>query len=269
MKMHFNNGTQIEIELVQGDVATDLTKIYKHLQHVPLNFKKWDNPFYLDHVTLDELINNLKILGTQVAVDVDTDKCFASQQSYYNQLHKIYEIGYNGNPEWLDFHEHIHLCEQYYRNLNPRSISIDYRERAGPLTKIFNNAYLSNMITEIVPGTVYVEWAELGKPPYYYWLDKEPDDLDRLCQLAKPWLTFKPRLRVATQHINLLEHVDLNFHNWWEQYESNWCKHWHIAKWPIEFMKGVIQVGKINDEHLNVMIDLFRQQMPVERITLR
>ena len=265
--MHFNNGAQIEIELVQGDVATNLTKIYKHLQHAPLNFKKWDSPFYLDHATLDELVNNLKMLGTLVGVDVDIEQCLPFDQAYYNQLHKTYELGYNGNPDWLDFHEHIHLCEAHHRNFNLRTVSIDYRERAGPLIKPFNNTYLSNIITDVTPGTVYVEWAELGKPVYTYWLDNEPNDPARICELAKPWLTFKPKLRIATQHTNLLSNVDPNFYDWWKQYESDWCRHWQLDAWPIEFIKGVIQVGTVLD--LDAMINLFRQQMPLEKITLQ
>jgi hypothetical protein len=135
------------------------------------------------------------------------------------------------------------------------------------LTKAFNNTYLSNIITNIVPGTVYIEWAELGKSPYNYWLDNEPDDLDRMCKLAKPWLLFKPKLRIATQYTDLLSTVDENFYSWWEQYESDWCRHWRLDAWPIEFIRGVIQVGTVKE--LDTMISLFQQQIPVERITLR
>jgi len=266
MKMHFNNETQIEIELVQGDVATDLIKIYKHLQHVPLNFKNWDNPFYLDCVTLDKLIEDLEALGVPLGVNVDTSNCLPFQQSYYNHLHKIYEINYNGNPAWLDFHEHIHLCECRDKNISIRAASIDYRERAGPLTRPFNRAYLSNIITEVSPGTVYIEWAELGKPPYNYWEDNEPNDLGRICQLAKPWLTLKPKLRVATQYKDLLSNIDPEFHNWWAHYESDWCRHWHIDKWPVEFMRGVLQVGTV--QQLDSMLELFHQKIPIERISL-
>jgi len=188
-------------------------------------------------------------------------------QYYYNQLHKIYEHGYNGHPGWLDFHEHIHLCEFYYRNNNVKSVAIDYRERAGPITGGFDSAYLANMTTDIRPGTVYIEWAELGKTPYHYWLDNEPSDLAQMCQLSKPWLRFRPKLLVSTQHVDLLADVDSNFCQWWKNYEHDWCKHWNIEKWPIEFIKGVIHVGDVKD--LDTMLELFHQQILVERISLK
>ena len=265
--MHFNNGTQIEIELVQGAVATALEKVYKHLQHVPLNFKKWDNPFYHSVVTIDELIAELVKIGSMLGIQVDPEQCSSGNQLYYNQLHKIYETNYNGNPTWLEFHEHIHLCEEYIKNSTLNVASIDYRERAGPLIKPFDPAYLSNMVNEITPGMVYVQWSELGKTAYGYWSDCEPENLERMCQLVKPWLTFKPKLLVATRPTNLLSDVNTEFHNWWKLYEADWCKHWNIESWPIEYIKGVIQVGTITQ--VDKMIDLFRQHIPVERVTLQ
>jgi len=267
MKMHFNSGDQVEIELVDGVVAAALEKVFKHLQHVPLNFRKWDNPFYLTYVTFNDLVSGLVTSGNAVGVRVDTNECTTLNQTYYNQLHKIYEKGYNGDPKWLDFHEHIHLCEDHYRNCVLRSATIDYRERAGPLTKSFDHLYLSNMVTDIAPGMVYIKWAELGKTPYSYWVDKEPNDLSRLCELAKPWIKFRPKLHIATQHTNLLSNVKSEFFPWWNQYESDWCNHWQLDKWSIECIKGVIQVGTI--KQLDIMLDLFRQQIPVERISLQ
>jgi hypothetical protein len=266
MKIHFNNNTQIKIEIVPGPATVALKQIYKHLQHAPLNYKKWDNPFYHNFITINELTSDLVNYGKALGIEIDFDKCVNYNQPYYNQLHEIYETRYNGDPAWLEFHEHIHLCETH-RTIQPQSGSIDYREHAGPLTRDFNPLYLSNLVNHIVPGMVYMEWAELGKIPYCYWKDSEPDNLERLCQLAKPWLKFRPKLLIATQHINLLDNVDQRFHAWWEQYESDWCKHWNIEKWNIEHMSGVLHVGTITQ--LDTMLDLFKQQVPIDRVSLQ
>jgi hypothetical protein len=265
--MHFNNGDQIEIKLINSPVTTALEKIFKHLQHVPLNFKKWDNPFYVESVAFSDLVSELVTTGDALGIQVDASECIALNQLYYNQLHKIYETNYNGDPRWLDFHEHIHLCELHYRQDPLRSVLIDYRERAGPLTKSFDNSYLSNIVTDIVPGMVYIQWTELGKRPYNYWIDNEPNNLDRLCQLSKPWTHLRPKLCIATQHINLLDDIDPGFFAWWNQYESAWCKHWQLDNWPITYQAGVIHIGTI--DQVDTMIDLFQQQIPVERITLQ
>jgi len=267
MKVHFNSGAQIEIELVQGAVSTALEKVYKHLQHVPLRFANWDNPFYLETVSYNELVENLVVAGQRVGVTVDPEQCIPFQQKYLNSLHLIYEKSYNGKPEWLDYHELIHLCE-FYNNGSPLKVAtIDYRERAGPLIKPFDNECLANLITDISPGTVYVEWSELGKIPYDYWADREPDSITRLCELAKPWVTFKPKLRIATHQINTMTNVKPNFHAWWDQYKLDWCKHWNLDSWSVENMHGVINVGKVND--MDAMVELFKQKQSITKVSLQ
>lgn len=267
MKVQFSSGVQIEITLTQGPVSKALEKVYKHLQHVPLRFASWDNPFYLKTVSYDELVENLVVAGQRVGVVVDPLQCIPFQQKYLNSLHSIYEKSYNGKPEWLDYHELIHLCEFHNGGSPLKVATIDYRERAGPLTKPFDNEYLTDLITDISPGTVYVEWSELGKIPYDYWADGEPDDITRLCELAKPWVTFKPKLRIATHHINTIANVDPNFHAWWDRYKLDWCKHWNLPNWSVENMHGVINVGKVND--MDAMVELFKQKQTITKVSLQ
>jgi hypothetical protein len=266
MKVHFDNNEQIELELVLGAATTTLEKVYKHLQHVPLKFTKWDNPFYLDNVSFKDLVDNLVIAGQAVGVAVDSSQCIPFQQNYLNYLHKIYEKNYDGTPEWLDYHEQIHLCEFHYHKSSLRVATIDHRGQSGLLVTPFNKEYLRNLTTQIAPGEVYVEWSELGKIPYDYWLDNEPNDIDRLCELAKPWLHFRPKLRIAMHQINTLANVDSAFHIWWEQYKLDWCRHWHIDNWPVENMFGVIKVGHI--KQFDALADLFKQRHSVTRVSL-
>lgn len=266
MKVHFNSGTQVEIELVPGAVATAVEKVYKHLQHVPLKFTNWDNPFYLDTVSYTDLVENLVVAGKRMGVVVDSSQCIPFQQNYLNHLHRIYEKSYNGKPGWLDYHEQIHLCEVYHAGSQLRVATIDYRESAGPLTRSFNNEYLANLITEIEPGTMYVEWSELGKTPYDYWADQEPNNITRLCELAKPWLTFKPKLRIAMRGFSTMSNVNSNFYTWWDNYKLDWCRHWSLDSWTVENMHGVIKVGSVKD--LDTMIELFKQKQSIIKVSL-
>lgn len=266
MKLCFSNGVHIDLELSQDVVSTDLIKIYKHLQHAPLKFTKWDNPFYFDSVSFDDLVKNLIEAGQQVGVVVDPLQCIPYNQQYLNYLHKIYEKNYNGNSQWLDYHEQIHLCEFYCAGSTLRSATIDYREQAGPLIKPFKNEYLDNLITEVEPGTVFVEWSELGKTPYDYWADQEPDDITRICELAKPWQTFKPKLRIAMHRFNTMRNVDPNFSSWWDKYKVEWCKHWNLNNWSVEDMHGVIKVGNVKD--VDAIAELFKQRYSILAVRL-
>ena len=219
-------------------------KAAKHLQHIPLMFKEWDNPFYLKTVTYAHLVDQLAKYASAVGIEIDQSQC--ESQEYFNRIHKIYEQNYNGDPTWLDFHEHVHLCENYTK---PECawLHLDYRERAGPLVKKVDPGWVTDLSTKIQKGDVYLAWAELGKIPYMYWRDSEPDDIQRMCELAKPWQHIRPKLCVALRDFDLLENIDVDgFNTWWPRYKIKWCQHWGIDNWDIEHMHGVAVIGSTN-----------------------
>lgn len=266
MKILFPNNVHIDIVLDQLPITAVLLSIFKHLQHATLPFKDWDNPFYSKLLTYDDLVKKLQRFGKYVGIDVITDRCY--DQHYLNELHKIYETSYNGQPQWLDFHEHIHLCE--YKKIGNflNVMSLDYRELAGPLEKKFNPDWLDNSSTIIKAGDVYIEWAELGKSPYGYWSSQEPNNIDRLCQLAKPWLKLRPKLRVSLQDQDLLSRVDaVGFNQWWAQYHNTWCQHWNLQSWTLErHMYAAVVVGKITDQ--DTVIDLLKNRIHPVKVIL-
>ena len=180
-----------------------------------------------------------------MGVTVEPERCVFPCQDYVNELHHHYEVGYDGHPDWLSFHEHIHLCESFfYSKLD--ILTLDYREKSGPLERPFQYEWTQYLTTKIEPGDVFVPWAELGKTPYNYWRDGEPDDADRLAELAKPWLKLRPKLCVALQSVDRLDKIDReNFDLWWQQHKIRWCESWDIPDWTVENMYGVSVVGQV------------------------
>lgn len=246
MQLYFDNSVvAIDIVLDCYPIAMAIQKMYQHLQHVPINFKPWDNPYYLN-LPIDCLVSNLSRFGKAVGVNVDTQKCLDRDQPYLNALHKIYEQGYDGGSAWLDYHEHIHMCE--YTTKKNQTLVIDYREKSGLLEKPFDMSWMIHTSTKIRRGDVYIKWAELGKSPYHYWKNSEPNDIQRLCNLAKPWLKLKPKLSIALNDVDFVDQTDKNeFLQWWEQYEQPWCSHWGIDHWGATEIFAVSVIGHIND----------------------
>jgi hypothetical protein len=257
MKIVFDNGQEIPIILHENPVKLAIEKVFKHLQHVALPFRPWDNPFYQKFNDYNQLVEALIIFGKKLDIQVDVERCLRRDQDYYNKLHKIFEQGYNGNPDWLDFHEHIHFCESH---TTPSDLVLYHRELAAQLIKPIDLSWLENASTVVQSGDVYVTWAELGKNPYQYWKDQEPDNFKRLCDLAKPWLNFFPRLSVTLeskclwpQDLNSIKRIE--FESWWQEQSGPWCRHWHIDSWSLEDMYSGIVIGKLNVDQLKHVLE--------------
>jgi len=247
MKLLFSNSNQIDLGINDTVLGNLYKKSYKHLSRAELIFRDWDNPYYLDHLTYEQLVEKLTLYAHRVAVEIDQDRCLSRDQWYFNQIHKIYELNYNGQPAWLDFHEHIHLCEQYSQRRR-KTLDIDYREKAGLLEKPFDLKWLEDSATSVQAGDVYTTWAEPGKTPYSYWSDNEPNDVDRLCQLAKPWLRLRPKILIALEDNDRMKNNKINeFESWWANYQEPWCRHWNLKSWSSQDIFSSVVIGKVSD----------------------
>jgi hypothetical protein len=269
MKIKFQNDATIDISFTHSALAQVIKNIYQHLQHVELMFRDWDNPYWIQGLDYPTLLEKLDQHARAVNIKLDHLRCRQKDQTYFNELHVIYEKNYNGDPHWLNFHEHIHLCETLssQHKLWIQSLSIDYREKAGLLEKKFDPAWLQHQ-TKVDPGDVYINWAELGKTPYDYWQDQEPSQLSRLCELSKPWLILRPKINVALAPIDFMHKKQKSqFESWWQEFEKPWCQHWNLPGWSIENMFSVGLVGRVNN--VAQLDDLLKKQIPVTGITFR
>lgn len=241
--IYLNNNDRYTISMESNSVANKLITMLKHLNKIPLRFDNFDNPYrYKLNIVVDQLLTYADIL--QIKIDKDQ----LSNQLYLNYLHSIYEKGYSGTVEWLRYHEAIHMLEVIYANdVENLPVNIGYRELAGPLDKCYSYDELLNAQTQLRAGDCFIEFSELGKTPYIYWRDNEPDDFSRLCELAKPMrrLTFK--IQIALHDRNLIPADIDKFNAWFDQYKDRWCQHWEIPNWTAEQIVGVIVVGHIGN----------------------
>ena len=244
MKLIFSNDQTVDLIINDCSLGSTYQQIYKNLSRVSIPWKSWDNPFYKLSIDHADLIDHLIDHGQKLSINVNRQRCLDLDQTYFNQLHKIYEKNYDGNPIWLDFHEHIHICESDSRK-DKKFFCIDYREKSGLLERPMRSDWITATQTKVRAGDLFVKWSELGKTPYHYWKNNEPDDLTRLCELAKPWLKLRPKIYIALEDTDLLENIELEtFDSWWKDYHDDWVTYWGLTQWTVENMFGISVFGK-------------------------
>jgi hypothetical protein len=259
VKIIFENLQQVEIEPNSSPLTAVFRTLLKHLQHVPLPYRDWDNPNIQHQTNLPQLIQQLDHYAKLLGIDLDHNACLNQSQSYFNHIHQVYENSYNGDPNWLSFHENLHRCE-FYPLPWTRYYTLDYREKAGPLTRNIDLKCIEKVQTSVSAGDAFFAWAELGKNPYSYWRQNEPNNLERLCQLAKPWHKFVPKMCIALDDINFMPTAGVDeFELWWQNYEAAWCQHWNIKEWKLHNIYGVVVAGQVKD--FDRFLDLTKRQI--------
>jgi hypothetical protein len=255
MKILFLNNVTVNLEIDDSPIGKIYQKTYKHLSNLPIPFSEWDNGSnYKSALSYADLVDRLAMYASRLSINIDKQKCLNQDQPYFNAIHKIYEKQYDGSPGWLNFHEHIHMCESYFKK-QPKTFSIDYREKMGPLEKPYDRSWIST-VTNIKAGDIYVAWSELGKTPYTYWRDNEPPVPERMCELIKPWHKLIPKIKIALEDINRLEGVKVaEFEPWWDQHKGPWLQHWNLSNWTTQDIFSVNVFGK------TTQLDLLLEQV--------
>jgi hypothetical protein len=253
MQIVFSNGETVSLILNQTPVAAIYQKIYKHLQHVTVPFQDWDSPFYFCNHSLPQLVNKLIMYAQKVDVPIDTQRCLAQDQDYFNTLHVIYENNSNNGPAWSDFHRHLHMCEKNHDTdtVMQKTMKIDYNNKSGLLEKPFDQQWLTYATSKISAGDAFVCWQELGKTPYMYWSDNEPNDIERMRQVIRPWAKLRPNIFIALEDIDLQKNPKelAEFESWRTQYSQQLCEYWNIPSWTLNDMNKCLVLGKVSDIH--------------------
>ena len=242
------------IELENNSVSQNIMAMLKHLYRLPLRFGILDNPYTC---TKDAAIKQLIEYAGKLGIDVNPTEL--ASQKYLNYLHSIYEKNYNGNDGWLQFHEPIHVLEN--RALD--QVDLLYDERAGFLDKKYQFDELLLAQTKIFAGECIVGFSELGKTPYRYWQNGEPDDIVRLCELSKPMLRFHFKITINLIDKNTIPEDLEEFNQWFSKYKAEWCNHWGIPDWSTEQIFGHIKVGRLLDFE-NFCLGLKQGHVPIK-----
>jgi hypothetical protein len=261
LNIQFAN-SNLKIFLYDNPVADVIYTKFKHLANVPIELYEGD--VFFNCGTIEQA--GLKLVDYARALGIDIDSSLFQDQSYLNFLHRLYEENFNGHELWLKFHEHIHIVEKILYNRVQPIVSIDYRTRAGKLEEKFDRKFLQYATDRVAKNQCFVQWQELAKTPYQYFANKEPNDITRICQLVKPWLSLRPSLHFACDEIDFLADSDPEaFDQWFAKYKEPWCAYWNVPDWNSLEPFLVIPIGEI--ESADLLVDkLKNNQLPL-RIT--
>jgi len=263
----WSDGLKVPVKLFDNPVAHYYHGCIKHLRHVDLRFGARENPYESDAQSRQELIELLLDCRLASAEEINPD--LLHDQQYLNRLHDIYVSQFSQNPEdatWLKAHDIIHLLED--KNKNNRShtdVWFDYGPAAGPLIKPFDRSFLEYAQTTTYPGLCFLHQHELGKTPYQYFCDREPADLRRICELAKPWIWLKPVMHIDLDGMVKPKNID-GFNQWFEPFKNDWCQHWNQTGWQPWEMSAIIPIGVVDD--VQVLESRFQNLTYPKRITL-
>lgn len=245
----FDNDS-IKIDLYNNPLADYVHSKFKHLKNVPLHFN--DTDIYFNPAVNDFEVAAARISAYASNLNVTIDAAKLADRQYLNYLHEVYEKNFDGSEPWLKFHEHIHIIEKIAANIKPDPlVSINYRTLAGQTEKPFQREYYTYATTTVKKNQCFLKWQELGKTPYQYYANKESNNITRLCELAKPWITLRPSLHIACEDIDYLNGIKLDaFNSWFAEYKDSWCQHWNITDWDSTDEFKVIPIGETNADRL-------------------
>jgi hypothetical protein len=264
MKLQLIDNTQIQLNLYSNPLADYIQQQFKHLQHVDLELGPRDNAYNPVHNNPAAVKQRLQTAAAELNIELQ-DRL--DDQEYLNYLHQLYEKNFNGQRSWLDFHDMIHTAEQHNGHLYPQIFTVDYRTKAGALTKSFNREHLKYATTKLHQGHVYIIWQELGKTTYNYYVDHEPEDINRICELAKPWLHLRPSFFIACEDFDFVAQADFaGYQRWFDAYRTAWCQHWGITDWSDQEALMVIPIGEVDD--IDVLIENLKQANTVRRVRI-
>jgi len=209
--------------------------------HDSLLAEKWIKKIkHLKRVTIDSVESN--IIDVSNIQDIYKEFCeFANlepmgieplDQSKLNKLHKIYEEQHEtlsrikNNEILYKFHHSIHYNENVKGSKD--QLVVGWGVYEGPLTEQFD--CYSYYADKIEKNNIYLPWAELGKKPFAYYTDKEPNNQKRVNELCKPHITFRAKFFISLKDITPSKFTP-DFSKWFDQYKQAWFKAYKIQEY--------------------------------------
>lgn len=251
LKILWEDGKFVEILLEKNPIADFYAGCIKKLQHITLEFNPRHNPLDPVRSNLEEIKKRFVEYANNIGVIVNIENL--ENQPYLNELHSKYtesDVLKNKDHAWFLFHDYLHLLEDILQDKKNKRTNIffDYKDRAGPLIKKFDRELLKYSKTSYSVGDCFITFSERGKDLYRYFLDNEPNDIEPMCEIAKPWLYLRPVLNVYVfAPVIQIPEEDKKFINWLSKNKKEWCQHWNIDNWEPNETIARLPVGTVND----------------------
>lgn len=242
------NGHVEQYNTVDNELGDIFAWQIRHLQTVPFDSIESYYPSKPKHTWNDLLELIPKISETfGVTFDFDINRSIKST----NLLHEVYEniqtslisTGKINGKENLDliykFHACIHDNEKNTKLYDHWKISWGYKEDLVTKQKVLHEYYTYPKKTNCLCSA----WSELGKTPFTYFEDQEPNDQNRINELVKPHINFRPSFLLYTESTTD-DFFPIEFTEWWKTYSSDWCKKWNVGDYSINHKYGCLVLAE-------------------------
>lgn len=244
--------------LADHEVAQKWIKKIKHLQKV--EFDPYETDEYGRSYDLDGAYKEFCECLNISPIEKNKD-----HQQYLNDLHELFECNHDSFPKekrsiLYKFHYSVHYSQENYIN---DYFGIGWGVKEGPLTEKIR--CYSQYTDSIEQGNLYLEWNELGKRPYRYWKEKEPNDKKRFNELCIPHINLRARFSIPYRSMSP-KTFSPEFINWFDEYKADWLNMHHLQDWTPLHEFGSVPVGEPVTPY--VFQDLIAEYKTVHKIQL-
>jgi len=172
-------------------------------------------------------------------------------QSDLCEMHDVYVTMANDPAcdiynETYSLNKYIHLCEHTLNGpCTLPNVTIAWGTNDGMTMQDFDTNPYEFYTTNIVPGNIYLYWVEIGKRPFEYWADKDPDNIEHFLSVACPHKTWSAHCKIAllTPPTQLSE----NYVRWFNKYKQAFLDKWNLKEWELLHDFGAIELATLQD----------------------
>ena len=260
IKLIFENDTDtqdVDFQLIENEVSVIWAQKIKHLRHIPFDPVETTG---FDFSDLDLHYKNFCTLS-----GVEYQRMDYSNHDTLNHLHELYEKNHerlstvpNNNALYI-FHHAIHDQEFKHKK---KDFYVGWGIREGILTSSYPcNKFYSDIVEA---NCLYLPWSELGKTPLTYYNNKEPNDVSRFLQLAKPHTTLRARFMIATED-RPPQTFPKEFEEWFERYKNDWLEYHKLEQWTSRDEFGAVPLAQpIDNINIKEMIESYPTLKKIE-----
>jgi hypothetical protein len=228
---------QIIFDLCDNEIAQQWYKKLEYLKSQNIDIDKnftsdtfgLLKPYQHYKEKLDVIINWIN-LNTPYTIE----KKVSYNQEDLCSMHDIYVLLAN-DPTYDVFNETyllnklIHMCELTIEKLTkPSHFTIAWGMNDGITMEEFKQDPYQHYTQDIIPGQLYLAWAEIGKKPSGYWHDGDPENLDNFLNTTRPHRTWSSHCKIILANQGKKSQ---KFWQWFEAYKTPFLEKWNLQDW--------------------------------------
>lgn len=201
-----------------------------------------------------------------------------TKKDHYDQqdlcaMHDVYvemarDPACDTHNETYCLNKYIHLCENTLTG--PSSLyyfPIAWGTNDGLTMQEFDIDPYKFYTSNIVPGNIYLYWSEVGKKPFEYWHNKDPDNVEHFLSLTCPHNTWSAHCKIALTPSG--SGLPLDFVKWFDQYKQPFLDKWGLDDWTVLHEFGAIELATLQDATVHtLLLETFESLESIEAVEI-